>query len=76
MDALEALRDDRTDSEQHRTLGGPISGAASAILTAGDDDQRHAVRLVAHRRVKYPHDVTSRVVRGPIAFVVWSEEIP
>ena len=76
MDALKALRYYRTDSEQHRTLRCPVSGAAGAVLAARDDDERHAVGLVAHRRVVNAHGFASRVVRRPVALMIGCEVIP
>ena len=51
VDALEALRQDRPHAQEARPLGRPVPGGASAILLPGDDDERRAVGLVAHRRV-------------------------
>ena len=50
MDALVALGDDGAHAQQPGALGGPVAGAAAAVLRAREDHQRHALRLVAHRR--------------------------
>ena len=46
MDALEALGDDGLDAEHHRTLGGPVTRRASAVLLAGQHDERNIGGLV------------------------------
>src|SRR4051812_2910264 len=51
MDTLEAFGDYRTHAEQVGTLGRPVARRAGAVLLARDDDERHAVRLEAHRRI-------------------------
>ena len=51
VDPLVALGDDRPDPEQRRALGRPVARRARAVLAAGEDDERHALGRVAHRRV-------------------------
>src|SRR5690606_35040730 len=51
VDALEALGNHGTDAEQLRALRRPVARRARAVLLAGDDEQWHAVTLVAHRGV-------------------------
>ena len=46
VDSLETLGDDGLDAEEVRTLRSPVSGAARAVLFAGQDDQRMSFRNV------------------------------
>jgi hypothetical protein len=55
MNAFEALRDGRLDTEQPRTLGGPVAGRAGAVFFAGDHDQRHPFFFVLHRGIVDRH---------------------
>src|SRR3990172_2715698 len=55
VNALEALGDNGFDAEQPRPLGGPIARGAGAVFLAGDDDQRHPLFLILHRRVINRH---------------------
>ncbi len=57
MNALVAFRDDRAHTQEQRALGRPVTGRSGAIFLAGDDDQRCAVRIVAHGRVVDRHDL-------------------
>ena len=51
MDALVALGDHGPHAQKRAALGRPVARAARPVLLAGDHHQRHAVGLVAHRRV-------------------------
>jgi hypothetical protein len=58
VDALVALRDDRADAEEAAFPSRPVARAARSILVAGEDDERHAFRLVAHRGVEDGHPLS------------------
>src|SRR3546814_1426204 len=51
MDAFETARDDRPDTQQRRTLGGPVPRAAGAVIPAGENDDGPSLRAVAFRNV-------------------------
>jgi hypothetical protein len=67
VDALEALDHHGLDAEQPRALRRPVARRAGAVFLAGDDDQRHAILLVAHRRVVDRHLLARRLVPGDAA---------
>ena len=64
VDALEALGDHRPHAQQRAALGRPVTGAARAVLLAGDHHQRHAVGQVAQRGVVDRHLLAVGEVRG------------
>src|SRR6266566_1650606 len=51
VNPLVRLRDHRAHAEELRSLRGPVSRRARAILLAGDDDERRASREIALRGV-------------------------
>src|SRR5690606_9811917 len=51
--------------EEPRPLGRPVAARARAVLLAGDDDERNALLLVAHRRIVDRH----LLARGEVARV-------
>ncbi len=55
MDALEALGDHRADAEQLGALRRPVARGAVAVFCAGEDDERHLLLGVFHRRVVDRH---------------------
>ena len=59
---------DGAHAEQPRALGRPVARGAGAVFLAGEDDQRHALGLVAHRRVVDRHDLAVGLVHGDAAF--------
>src|SRR5262245_13980640 len=67
VNALEALRDDRLDAEQERSLCRPVARRSRSVLLAGDDEQRDAGLLVVHRRVVDRHHFAARLIRCPAA---------
>ena len=70
MDALETLDDDRLDAEQQRALRRPVARRAGAVFLAAEHHQRHALGLVAHRRVIDRHLLAGRQMLGHAAFDV------
>src|SRR5207247_10454852 len=48
MDALVAFGNNGAHTEKRDAFGRPVARAACPVLLAGDDDQRHALILVAH----------------------------
>src|SRR5690606_41839613 len=63
--ALVALGNDGPRTEEPRPLGRPVAARARAVLLAGDDDERNALLLVAHRRIVDRH----LLARGEVARV-------
>ena len=53
-------RDDGAHAEQPRALRRPVARRAGAVFLAGEDDQRHALGAVAHRRVVDRQDARRR----------------
>ena len=62
VDALEGLGDHGPDAEQLGPLRRPVARRAGAVFAPGEDDERHALRLVAHG------DVVDRPLR-PVRIV-------
>ena len=67
VDPLVALGDGGPDAQQHRALGSPVARAAAAVLLAGDDQERHALRLVARRGLIDRHQLAAREMGRPAA---------
>src|SRR5262249_9793358 len=67
MDALERLANDGTHAEQIGSLGGPVARRAAAIFLAGEDDERDALALVAHRGIVDRHALARRIMNGHAA---------
>ena len=68
MNALEAFGDHGFHAQQQRAFGGPVARGAGAVFFAGDDEQRRAFLLVAHRGVVDRHLLAGGDVAGPAAF--------
>ena len=68
MDSLIRLGDDRLDAQQKRSLGGPVTTRAHAVVLATDDHQRDASRLVGQRSLVHGLDVAIGEVGGEAAF--------
>src|SRR5665647_1350428 len=66
--ALKRLGNDRTDAEQHGSLGGPVARRAGAVFFAAENHQRHFVGLILHGRVVHRHLLLRRIVDGDAAF--------
>ena len=73
VDPLVGLGDDGADAEQVGALGRPVARGAGAVFLAGDDDQRHSLLLVAHRRVVDRHHLARGNVAGDAALDAWDD---
>ena len=51
MNPFERLSDNCTNTQQQRSLCGPVARRARTVLLTRDDDERNAVLLVLHRPV-------------------------
>src|SRR5207253_11408344 len=67
MNALEALSDDSANAEQVRAFGGPVAGAAGAVLSAGQDDRGHMGGAVEHGSTVDRHHLANGSAAGPLA---------
>src|ERR1043166_6997579 len=68
VNAFETLRNNSFRAEQARSLRGPISRTAGAILLTGNNHQRRAFRLILHRCVVNTHALAGRVKHRDAAF--------
>ncbi len=58
MDPFEALGDHRLDAQQERPLGSPVAARSGAVLLAGYDNGREALRLVPHCHIVNRQDIS------------------
>src|SRR5436190_9265215 len=70
MDALERLGDRSAHAHEVRALRRPVARAPRAVLLAREHDERHALLLIAHRRVVDRHLLARREVPRPPAFLL------
>src|SRR5687768_15004104 len=57
MDSFKTLRDHGSNTEQPRSLRGPVARTAGAVLLPGKDHERYAGFLITHRGVVDAHAV-------------------
>src|SRR5437870_6243612 len=70
MDALKRLRDRRAHAHKVWPLRSPVARAPGAVLLAREQHERHALLLVAHRRVVDRHLVARGEVPRPPALAL------
>src|SRR2546423_1916408 len=67
MDSFEALGDHRAHAQEQRTFGRPVTRRPRPIFLAREDDQRHALGLIALRGFEDRHFAAVREVASPVA---------